>query len=215
MQSIVLGKGGGVLTDPTGSFHEEFLLHCIQFYFKSKSYNSSLCWTDLLMIWEVWPTNPFFLWISFPFFHFHFSGWIDKTNTFLCHKQKSLWINVTIFQMKSRFWKLSWLRKFWMYHTADSKSNSYPDPKYIYKISAELYDNILLWVVRGQKEDTEEEKVGGTSLLNINRTYIQNKSVSTADRSVCPNCQVWLLVESLSESKIGLVFMKEEEFIIV
>ena len=49
----------------------------------------------------------------------------------------------------------------------------------------------------------------------INRAYIQNKSVSTADRSVCPNCQVWLLGESLSESKIRLVFMKEEEFIIV
>ena len=30
----------------------------------------------------------------------------------------------------------------------------------------------------------------------INRVYIQNKSVSIADRSVCPNCQVWLLGES-------------------
>ena len=42
-----------------------------------------------------------------------------------------------------------------------------------------------LWVVRGQKEDTEEEKIGGTSVLN-NRTYIQNKSISTAGRSAHP-----------------------------
>ena len=34
----------------------------------------------------------------------------------------------------------------------------------------------------GQKEDMEEEKVDGTSILK-NRTYIQNKSVSTAGRS--------------------------------
>ena len=33
-----------------------------------------------------------------------------------------------------------------------------------------------LWPVGGQKEDTEEEKVYGSSVLK-NRTYIQNKTV--------------------------------------
>ena len=41
----------------------------------------------------------------------------------------------------------------------------------------------MLWPVRGQKEDTEEEKADGTSVLN-NRTYIQKENVSTAVRSV-------------------------------
>ena len=45
---------------------------------------------------------------------------------------------------------------------------------------------LLLWPVRGQKEDTEEEKVGGTSVLNKQNIYKKNKSVSTADRSICP-----------------------------
>ena len=31
--------------------------------------------------------------------------------------------------------------------------------------------NFLLWPVRGQKEDTEEEKVGGTNVLNKQNTY--------------------------------------------
>ena len=44
---------------------------------------------------------------------------------------------------------------------------------------------ILLWPVRGQRENTEEEKLDGTNVLK-NRTYIQNKSVSTAGRSVRP-----------------------------
>ena len=44
---------------------------------------------------------------------------------------------------------------------------------------------LLLWSVRGQKEDMEEEKVDRTSVLK-NTTYIRNKSVSTAGRSVCP-----------------------------
>ena len=42
----------------------------------------------------------------------------------------------------------------------------------------------MFWTVRDQKEDTEEEKEDGTSVLK-NRTYMQNKSVITAGRNVC------------------------------
>ena len=59
------------------------------------------------------------------------------------------------------------------------------------RISAVFFAGFLLLSVFGQKESKENEKVGWT-----NRRYIQNKSVCTADKSICPNCQVWLLGES-------------------
>ena len=43
----------------------------------------------------------------------------------------------------------------------------------------------LLWPFRGQKGDKEEEKVGGTNVLNKHKIYT-NKNVSTAYISVCP-----------------------------
>ena len=62
----------------------------------------------------------------------------------------------------------------------------------------------------------EEEKVGGTSVLdkqNI-RIYKIRVLVQQVEVSIW-SCQVWLLEGSLFESKIGLVFMKVEEFIIM
>ena len=74
---------------------------------------------------------------------------------------------------------------------------------------------LLLWQIRGQKKDTEEEKVGWTSVLNKQkhiykiRVFVQQVEVSvrklsgsTAER------------KSLRE-EIELSFMKEEGFIIV
>ena len=53
------------------------------------------------------------------------------------------------------------------------------------RLVASKLNMLLLWPVRCQKEDTEEEKVCGTSVLN-NRTYLQNKGVCTASRSIRP-----------------------------
>ena len=76
-----------------------------------------------------------------------------------------------------------------MHIYANVHKNVYIDmlytPIYLYVYVYICIYMYMLWPVRGQKEDTEEENVDRTKVLK-NRTYIQSKSVSTADRSVRP-----------------------------
>ena len=50
------------------------------------------------------------------------------------------------------------------------------------------------WGLLGSRKKTRKKRKEMEQVNWINRTYLQNKTVSTSDRSVRPNCQVWLLV---------------------